>query len=244
MRFTRKKGLISYFYDTLLSCDDYNMDNVMRKWERDFETEYEQDCWSHCIESTHSTFISNRYKEMQYRILHRQHRTPELLNKFDPSRSPLCIKCKTQIGTYMHCFWQCPKIARFWSCVTRELSGIMKTTICKDPGQFLLGLPSKLGVLDPRRAKLLNKLLCLARKCILFNWIQEKPPSVTQWYREIYRVLPMERLTAKLKGRDDNFIRVWRPLIDYLPGDLVNLVHKGSDSLDWRAPAALLQFTF
>ena len=91
-----------------------------------------------------------------------------------------------------------------------------------------------------------NKLLCVARKCILFNWIHEKPPSVTQWYREIYKVLPMERLSAKLKDREDNFMNVWRPLIDYLPRVISTLIYKGkgSDSLDWRAPAVLLQFAF
>ena len=242
--YTQKKGLISYFYVTFLGYDKHNIDGVMKKWERDFQKEYEEDCWFECITTAQSTFLSNKFKEMQYRILHRQHRTPEFLNKIDPSRSPLCIKCKTAVGTYMHCFWECPKIARFWSCVTRELSSIMKCTICKDPGQYLLGLPSTSGVLDPTRAKLLNKLLCVARKCILFNWIQEKPPSVTQWYREIYKVLPMERLSAKLKDRENYFMKVWQPLIDYLPRDLSTLISKGSDTLDWRAPASLLQFAF
>ena len=239
-----EKGLISYFYNTFLDFNKQNIDKVQEAWERDIQIEYDAECWTECIQSSHTTFISNRFKEMQYRILHRQHRTPQFLNKIDPSRSPLCIKCKNGVGTYIHCFWECPKISRFWSCVAKELSSILKTKICKDPGLFILGLPPKLGVLDPKRTKLLYKLLCVARKCILFNWIKEKPPSITQWYREIYRVFPMERLSAKLKDKEEDFLNIWQPLIDYLPRDLATLVYKGCDSLVWKAPVALLQFTF
>ena len=52
----------------------------------------------------------------------------------------------------------------------------------------------------------------------------------------------MERLSAKLKERENNFMNIWQPLIDYLPKDLATLIYKGSDSLDWKAPAVLLQF--
>ena len=227
IRFNGTKGFISYFYNHFISYDPQNIDLVVKKWETDLQTEYEKDSWDACIQSSHSTFLGNRYNEMQYRILHRQHRTPYFLNKIDCNRSPLCIKCKKEVGTYIHCFWKCSKIVKFWTCVTKELNVIFKCKICKDPGQFLLGLPSKTGVLDPRRSKLLNKLLLLARKCILFNWIQD-----TQWYREIFRVLPMERLSAKLKGKDDIFLNLWWPLISYLPRDLSAVINRGNDSLE------------
>lgn len=115
---------------------------------------------------------------------------------------PQCVLHVRMRLEYIHCFWECPRIVHFWSRVTKELNLIFKCKLCKDPGKYLLGLPSKIaGVLDPGRSKLLNKLLLLARKCILFNWIQVKPPTITQWYNEVFRVLPMERLSAKLRGK-------------------------------------------
>lgn len=66
---------------------------------------------------------------------------------------------------------------------------------------LLLGLPSKKGVAGPRRSKLLNKLLLLVRKCILLNWIQENPLYVAQWWREIFRILPMERLSVQIERK-------------------------------------------
>ena len=81
----KEEGLISYFYNTFLDFSKLNIDMVLETWERDFQIEYDAECWNDCIQSSHTTFISNRFKEMQYRILHRQHRTPQFLNKIDPS---------------------------------------------------------------------------------------------------------------------------------------------------------------
>lgn len=88
----------------------------------------------------------NKFKETQYKILHRQHKTPYILNKFDSSRSPLCQKCKRETGTYIHCLWQCPIIPEFWSSVTKELNLILETRIEKTPGLFLLNLPDNLRI--------------------------------------------------------------------------------------------------
>ena len=157
-------------------------------------------------------------------MLHRQHRTPYILNKFDPSRSPLCQKCKTEIGTYIHCMWQCPMISDFWSSVTKELNLIFATRIEKTPGLFLLNLPDKNLSLNTSYYLLFKKLIFLARKCILFNWITDFPPTIAQWYREIFRVLPMERLCARAKNSLDMFNELWKPLFSHLPDNLATLL--------------------
>ncbi len=97
-----------------------------------------------------------------------------------------------------------------------------------DPGLFLLGLPSKRQAmsltLDAKSYKLLYKLLLEARKCILIRWIKNTPPSVTQWYREIFAVLPYERLAAVLRGNIQSFQNVSSPFIDHLPPDMRKMV--------------------
>ena len=85
---------------------------------------------------------------------------------------------------------------------------------------FLLGITLAQLPLPTGQLILLYKHLLLARRCILFQWIQEKPPSVTQLYRETFRVFPMERLSAVLKGNTNAFYDVWQPFLDYLPNDL------------------------
>ena len=98
------------------------------------------------------------------------------------------VKCKRTVGTYIHCFWECRFISRFWSNVAQELSKIFSLKVTKDSGFFILGLPSKTLSLSRSDFTLCDKLLFLARRCILKQWISEKPPTVTQWYKETYKI--------------------------------------------------------
>lgn len=141
-----------------------------------------------------STFTCNRLVEIQYKILHRLHIAPVTFHKISRMISPICRKCKTDLGTHFHSFWGCNRTSTYWSHIARELSGMFKTTIRKDPALFILGLPSKEVALSHNQYKLLDKLLLLARKCILLRWIKETPPTVTIWYREIFGVCLMKVL--------------------------------------------------
>lgn len=133
--------------------------------------------------------------------------------------SPLCIKCQREIGTHPHYFWQRKFISRFWSLIAQELNGIFQVKVKKDRGLFILALPSE-DLTLPR----------LHFKHILLHWIKDKPPTATLWYREIFRVLAHERISAVLKGNERSFTRKWSPLLDYLPEDLKELVFLTIDS--------------
>lgn len=218
---------VSAFYSTLTSSDVYELPNIARKWENDLGSEYIEDDWKVAIELVRSISSCNRYKETQYKILHRLHITPVILHKMDKSFSPLCIKCHSQRATYFHCFWECKFISRFWTHIAKIISEILHFEIKKDPCVFLVGLPSRVFQLSASRYTLLEKLLFIARKCILHNWIKESPPTVTLWYREIFNTLPHERLQALTKGRDGKFLKIWSPFLDYLPDDLGCLLRKG-----------------
>lgn len=48
-----------------------------------------------------------------------------------------------------------------------------------DPALCLLGFSPEGFDLSPSQSALLMKLLLQARRCILFQWIKDKPPTVT-----------------------------------------------------------------
>ena len=226
----------SKFYSFILSQSSLSLDNVVHKREKDLGNMYIDDDWREAIKSVRSTFFCNQLRETQYKILHRLHITPVILNKMDRKISPLCVKCRASLGTYFHYFWECRAILRFWKCIALVIGKILNIKLKRDPRLFLLGLPSKTVSLSHTQYKLLDKLLLLARKCILNTWIRETPPSVTQWYREIFRILPHERLAAVLKGSELLFMKIWRPFIEHLPPELADSVLKGQQSLEWRSP--------
>lgn len=140
----------------------------------------------------------------------------------------------------MHCLWQCPVISKFWVDVARKLGALFKIFFNKDPELFLLRLPSK----DAKGFLLCDKLLLLARKCIMIMWIHAKPPSLSLWFREIFKVLSMERLTAVVRGDCTKFNQIWRPVIDFIPTSLRDIIFKGSfvwdDSHSITKPGAQL----
>lgn len=72
------------------------------------------------------------------------------------------------------------------------------------------------------RYKLCDKLLLLARKCILINWIKAKPRSVTLWCRKIF-----SHSSTVLEGNEELFMKVRSPLFNYLRDELSRLLEKG-----------------
>ncbi len=113
---------------------------------------------------------------------------------------------------------------KFWDGVVRKMGDIFKVNITKDPGFLLL---AKDIALTANRFLHCDKLLLLARKCILIEWIHSRPPSLSLWYREIFRILPMERLTAVVRGDSAMFEEMWGPVLEHLPTSLQEIIFKG-----------------
>lgn len=46
------------------------------------------------------------------------------------------------------------------------------------------------GLVPRITLKLLCKLLLLAQTYIFFTWMKKKSPTLTQWYKEMFKILP------------------------------------------------------
>ncbi len=114
-----------------------------------------------------------------------------------------------------------------------EDGGHFLNKLYQGPWCFLLGLPAKDIALTANRFLLCDKLLLLARKCILIEWIHSRPPSLSLWYGEIFRILPMERLTAVVRGDSAMFEEMWGPVMEHLPTSLQEIIFKGKFVFEW-----------
>lgn len=221
-----QKKFISLCYTKLMEITHQLAHTARSCWEADMGTELGDEFWLNAFISAKKIFTCNKLRENQYRILHRLQRTPHFMHKISPQNSPFCIKCKNSVGTYYHCVWQCPLILRFWKNVATELCSIFHRPIPVVPTLFLLGYSLGPNML-PGQMELLCKLLHMARRCILLQWIQVQPPSVTQWYRETFKVFPMERLSALAKGNSNTFYETWQPFLDHLPQNIADILCTG-----------------
>lgn len=95
-------------YLLFYSIDQSGIDHIWHTWEKEFCTEHIDDAWVDLVKSIRSIFMCNRLVII----------TPQILNKINSNHFPLCNKLQSENGTFMHCFWHCPVITKFWEGVT------------------------------------------------------------------------------------------------------------------------------
>lgn len=124
----------------------------------------------------------------------------------------------------------------------------------KNPGFFLLGLPAKGIALSANQFLLCDRLL--------IEWIHSRPPLLSFWYQEIFRTLPMERLTAVVRGDRTMFEQIWWQVMRYLPTSLQEIIfiyiwisisfhclhiwstYNAWDTVDWGASSCMIGWEF
>lgn len=119
------------------------------------------------------------------------------------------------MGTYAHMFWKCVKIQKYWTDVKNEVSTLLGYNLELSPFHCVLAAKVD-NARDKHNAKLTEILLYVARKTILKFWISSDCPTIEDWYTEVLRILPLERLTYFLHDNNDGFLDVWRPVLHKL----------------------------
>ena len=182
LQFSKKQ--ISIYYNVLISNLPSSSHATKQAWEADLGVEIIDCDWAEMWEYAKEISVCNRTKSIQFRILHRIHITPALRNKMDTNTSPLCLKCKVEIGNYVHCLWSCVKLQNYWYDIVSELSVIFGVSIDLNPVCLLLGFPDA-HIVNDKHKRLFNLLTFAARKNILLYWIKDAAPSKKSWHNII-----------------------------------------------------------
>lgn len=90
------------------------MEGLWKVWQSDLPSLDRED-WDDCLEQGPRLVISSRDKLIQVKFLHRVYYMPQKLHCIFPDQDPICPKCRTQVGSFLHMFWECPIIRSFWS---------------------------------------------------------------------------------------------------------------------------------
>lgn len=128
-----RKGLISKIDATLLSSIQGPASLKCRaKWVANIG-DIDGDQWDMALESIPAISISASHRLSQLFILHRAYRTPERLYDWGIKDSPLCPKCKAQLGDFIHMIWRCPKRNRYWTEVMQYISSLAQVPVPNNP---------------------------------------------------------------------------------------------------------------
>ncbi len=141
---------------------------IKTKWEEELATDIDDETWDDIWSYAKKISVCTRTREIQFKIIHRLHISPNRRHFVNPSISPLCLKCKTEVGTLTHCLWSCDRLQRYWFLVLEEMEKIFNMQLDSDPVSLILGIPNK-SIVSSAKKKLFNILSFAARKNILLN---------------------------------------------------------------------------
>ena len=210
---TSLKGKISVIYNTLLNHHSSSLTPLKNIWQKDMGCVFDEDQWDIICQNVFSSLSCNKIIEQNYKFMHRIYLTPLRISKMFPNSSPRCHRCKTCIGSIMHVFWECKELKQFWKAVHDLTTKVVEAPLVLTPTLCLFGTELD-KTLDTTCKKRIVIMSYIAKKCILLNWNQHRPPSFNLFKRILNETLRLEQRTYTLKNKGDAFRRIWEPFMD------------------------------
>lgn len=95
-----KEGIkpLSTLYSDFVGLDTFKVTKLFYVWQTDVPAL--ADDWEEGIQQYLPLMISARDRYIQLKFMHRAHYTPECLAKIYPTRSSICPKCETEMGSF------------------------------------------------------------------------------------------------------------------------------------------------
>ena len=211
-----EKGLLSKYYNLILSHSKESSSDKLNAWRVDIPEEIDESEWNEACLKAQKQSINTRLKLLQYKWLTRVYITPEKLHHISNNIPDTCTKCQKDKGTLIHCLWECPVIQRFWENILKCLSEIFGIKIPLCARLCILGIYPEHFSQGKKQSKILDFGLLHARRIIALNWKSMESPSISQWKRELSENIGLERLTYISKGKLEKFVQLWEPYMAIL----------------------------
>ena len=162
-----------------------------------------QEVWSQAMNIS----VCNPTKSIQVRIVHRTYITPVVKNKMDANISPLCWKCNSEAGNYVHCLWTCVKLQRYWSGVWSVSQYGWTLCALYLVSRMVRSLTVNTGDFSMYWLLLLERILDFT-----FDfWIKNAAPTKKSWHNIVMACIPSEYIPCILHSKTDAFYKVWVP---------------------------------
>lgn len=118
----------TWLQDVMTTADD----RFRQKWSSDLHTDFSDKQWKAACVLAHQGSISTKAQETSYKLLTQWYATPVKLKKWYPHTSDCCWRCKAEMGSLIHIWWECPVLSEFWNRVREAVKLITDTTMVLD----------------------------------------------------------------------------------------------------------------
>ena len=149
-------------------------------------------------------------RETQIKTTLRYHLTLGRVAKMNNSGGYRCWQGCGEMGTLLHCWWECKLVQLLWKTVWRFLK-TLKIELPYDPAIALVGIyPRDTGVLMHRGS--CTPMFIAALSTIAKLWKESKCPSTDEWIKKLWFIYTMEYYLATRKNEIWPSVATWMEL--------------------------------
>ena len=195
-----------------------NLDSLKDKWETDLGERISETLWQNIIRRIYSSSICLKHAVIQFKIVYRLHWTKVRLSKIKTDLDPTCDRCKQAPATLLHMFWTCPSLLSFWQSIFQTFSSICARTVKPSTLISLFGVAPTDAFFTGHQLNMIAFCCLLARQLILFKWKDARPPTYSQWIKEVMGHIHLEKIRYTIRGSTRKFYLTWQPFISFVEG--------------------------